>query len=47
MRRTVAKVAVGTVVIASTQELERPFIDTIVVGNVFTKKGIVFVENVI
>ena len=31
-RRTCAEVAVGTAVVASTQELERPFIDTIVVG---------------
>jgi hypothetical protein len=31
-RRTRGEVAVGTVVVASTQELERPFIDTIVVG---------------
>ena len=31
-RRTCVEVAVGTVVVASTQELERPFINTIVVG---------------
>ncbi len=40
------KVAVGTVVEAGTQELERPFINTVVVGD-FAKKGIVFIENVI
>ncbi len=31
-RRTRGEVAVGTVVVASTQELERPFINTVVVG---------------
>ena len=34
IRRTRGEVAVGTVVVASTQELERPFIDTVVVGGV-------------
>ena len=32
IHRTPGEVAVGTVVVASTQELERPFINTIVVG---------------
>ena len=32
IRRTRGEVAVGTVVVASTQELERPFINTVVVG---------------
>ncbi len=31
-RRTCVGVAVGTVVVTSTQELERPFINTVVVG---------------
>ncbi len=31
-RRTRGEVAVGTVVVASTQELKRPFINTVVVG---------------
>ncbi len=31
-RRTSVEVAVGTVVVASTQELERPFINTVEVG---------------
>ncbi len=31
-RRTRGEAAVGTVVVASTQELERPFINTIIVG---------------
>jgi len=33
MCHTLADVTIGTVVAASTQELERPFIDTIVVGD--------------
>ena len=33
IRRTRGEVAVGTVVVARTQELERPFINTVVVGN--------------
>ena len=32
IRRTPVKVAVETVVVTSTQELERPFINTVVVG---------------
>ena len=32
IRRTRVEVAIGTAVAASTQELERPFIDTVVVG---------------
>ena len=32
IRCTCVEVAVGTVVVASTQELERPFINTVVVG---------------
>ena len=32
IRRTFAEVAVGTVVVTSTQELERPFVNTVVVG---------------
>ncbi len=32
-RHTSAEVTFGTVVVASTQELERPFINTIVVGS--------------
>ena len=34
IRRTFVEVAVGTAVVASTQELERPFINTVVVGGV-------------
>ena len=36
IRRTRGEVAVGTVVVASTQELERPFINTVVVGGAGT-----------
>ena len=32
IRRTCVEVAIGKVVVASTQELERPFINTVVVG---------------
>jgi len=35
-RRTPVEVAVGTVVEAGTQELERPFINTVVVGDTGT-----------
>ena len=38
-KRTSVEVAVGTAVEASTQELERPFIDTIVVGGCWLKAG--------
>ena len=36
IRRTCVEVAVGTEVVASTQELERPFVNTVVVGGAGT-----------
>ncbi len=43
-RRTLAEVAVGTVVVASTQELERPFINTVVVGGAGAKTRLAILQ---
>ena len=44
MRRTIADVAISTVVVASTQELERPFINTIVAQGAGVACGVWGVE---
>ncbi len=44
IRRTPAEVAVGTAVVASTQELERPFINTIVVGSAGAKTRLAILQ---
>ncbi len=44
IQRTRVEVTVGTAVVASTQELERPFINTVVVGGAGTKTRLAILQ---
>ncbi len=44
IRCTCVEVAVGTAVVASTQELERPFVNTVVVGGAGTKTRLAILQ---